>query len=164
MFLNEWPIFQTVSCVAFSQVIKVLSIHPFCDSRPEAFHLLGKSHTTNSLEDGPLIQEQLSPFSLTIRISLIPAAWSKVKLCEILNSLYKEDPHGGEAVGAARNTVKILSLANDPRDSNYKMATSTISPLPGPLETLRTATCHGITDVVSDFHIDTVACACSKSL
>ena len=53
-------------------------------------------------------------------------------------------------MGAARNRVKIRSLANDPRDPNYKMATSIINPFPEPLDALGTATCHGINVEVGD--------------
>ena len=86
----------------------------------------------------------------TIRISRIPATWGEEQLCERLECLYKEDPHGGEAVGAARNSVKIRSLAHDPSEPNYKMATSEINPLPGPLNALGTAACYGINVKVVD--------------
>ena len=106
-----------------------------------------------------LMKTQLKAFSQTIRISGIPATWGQEQLCERLKSLYEEDPHG---VGAARNPVKIRSLAHDHRDPNYKMATSEINPLPGPLNALGTATCHGINvEVVDDdgdeheLHFDT---------
>ena len=96
-------------------------------------------------------KEQMKPFSLTIRISRIPAAWGKEQLCERLKSLYEEGPHGSDAaVGAARNPVKIRSLAKDPRDPDYKMATAEINPLPGQLNALKTATSHSL--AIGDEH------------
>ena len=86
----------------------------------------------------------MKPFSLTIRISGIPAPWGREQLCERLKSLYEKGPHGSDAVGAAGNSVKIRSLANDPRDPDYKMATVDINPLPGQLNALKTDTSHSL--------------------
>lgn len=91
-----------------------------------------------------LIKAQPRPFSPTIRISGIPETWSKEQLCKILKSLYEEDPHDIEAVGGAKNAVRIISLTSAPMDPEYKMATAEITLLPRQLHELTTATPNGI--------------------